>query len=136
MARRKTGSRKTAGKTRKRRSSAARRMPARKAKAGKAAARKTKGVRAKKAGRAKAAAKRPAKKTGGKTRARKEIFGEGNYTATRNFDRAEKAFVKRNRSRIPELGKEAEKALEGPEGPQLQEAEQEAAAPGREDEAA
>ena len=57
---------------------------------------------------------------------RKEVLGEGNYTASRNFREQETAFVKRNRSRIGELGKEAEATLEGPEGQDLLAAEAEA----------
>jgi len=136
MARRKTGSRKTAGKAKKRRTAAARRTAARKT-TRKAAAKTTRRSAAGKKGR-KAPAASAARKARGsrKSSARKEIHGEGNYTATRNFDREEAAFVKRNKSRIPAMGKEAEKALEGPEGEELREAEQEAAARGRQDEAA
>jgi hypothetical protein len=68
---------------------------------------------------------------------RKDVLGEGNYTASRNFREQETAFVQRNKSRIPKLGKEAETALEGPEGKDLLAAEAEARghshAPGAED---
>ena len=55
-----------------------------------------------------------------------EVLGEGNYTASRNFRRAEEGFVRRNRRNIPKMGKEAEAAMEGPEGQELNEAEDEA----------
>lgn len=57
---------------------------------------------------------------------RKEVFGEGNYTAARDFRRDETSFVRRNRNRIPELGEKAAEALDGPEGRDLAEAEAEA----------
>lgn len=79
---------------------------------------------------AKAAKRAPAKKAK-KARAtskgrRKEVFGEGNYTASREFDKEQASFVKKNKSRIAKLGKEAEAALEGPQGDELREAEKEA----------
>jgi hypothetical protein len=57
---------------------------------------------------------------------KKEVLGEGNYTASRNFREKETAFVQRNKSKIPAMGKAAEKALEGPEGADLRAAEAEA----------
>jgi hypothetical protein len=57
---------------------------------------------------------------------KKDVIGEGNYTASRNFREQETAFVQRNKRRIPKLGKEAEQALEGPEGKDLMAAEAEA----------
>ncbi len=72
------------------------------------------------------AAKRPARKA----RKTKDVIGEGNYTAAREFRKDEEAFVRANRSRIPEMGKEAERALEGPEGDDLRQAEEEARAHG------
>lgn len=60
--------------------------------------------------------------------ARKDVFGEGNYTAAREFRRDETNFVRRNRNRIPALGEKAEQALEGPQGAELEEAENEARA--------
>lgn len=85
---------------------------------------------------AKAAAKRktgrkqatPRKKTSRKTssrgRARKDIFGEGNYTASREFRRQETGFVQRNRNRIPKMGEQAAEALESDEGRELRQAEE------------
>lgn len=85
----------------------------------------------------KATPRTKAKKGGGTRKSpRKDVYGEGNYTATRAFDKAQTNFVKKNKSRIPEMGKKAEKALEGAKGPALREAEQQAASHGREDEAA
>ncbi len=81
----------------------------------------------------KAARRGPAKKAkkkkarGASKGRRKEVFGEGNYTASREFDKAERTFVKKNKGRIAKLGKDAEKALDGPEGDDLREAEEEAA---------
>lgn len=56
-------------------------------------------------------------------RGRKEVLGEGNYTASREFRREETGFVRRNRNRIPELGKQAAEALDGSEGNELRQAE-------------
>jgi hypothetical protein len=95
---------------------------------------------------AKKAAKRPAKKVKkaiGKSvkptakkapvakakAAKKQIKGEGDYAATRKFDKDQASFVKRNKAAIPDMGKAAEAALEGPEGAELRDAE--AAAAGR-----
>ena len=57
---------------------------------------------------------------------KKQIVGEGDYAASRKFDKDQAAFVKKNKAKIPELGKEAEAALDGPEGDSLRAAEQEA----------
>lgn len=57
---------------------------------------------------------------------RKDVHGEGNYTAAREFDKEQTEFVKKNRARIPALAKDAEKALEGPQGDELRQAEEEA----------
>jgi len=69
----------------------------------------------------KAKAKKAAK------RAPKREFGEGNYKASQRFRKSEEAFVKANKAKIPALGKEAEAALEGPEGDALRAAEAQAA---------
>jgi hypothetical protein len=58
--------------------------------------------------------------------ARKEVFGEGNYTASREFRDQETKFVRRNKSKIESMGEEAEAALEGAEGGELEQAEEEA----------
>jgi hypothetical protein len=79
--------------------------------------------------RTKAAAKRvPAKKTKKSTR---KIKGEGDYAASRAFLKDQSGFVVKNKAKIPAMGKEAEKALEGPEGAELREAEAIAAARSR-----
>ncbi|MBV9330997.1 MAG: hypothetical protein JOZ55_05545 [Alphaproteobacteria bacterium] len=67
----------------------------------------------------------PAKKT------RKKVEGEGSYTATRNFDRAQEKFVKSHKAEIPKKGKEARRALEGKEGKSLRSAEKRARAKAR-----
>jgi hypothetical protein len=95
-----------------------------KAKRSAAKVKKTKKAKrpAKKAAPAKA--KKSAKKTAPKKK--QQIVGEGDYAASRAFDKDQANFVKRNKAKIPELGKAAEKALEGPEGDSLRAAEQEA----------
>ena len=76
------------------------------------------------------AAKRPApKKAAKKAKKKKQIVGEGDYQASRTFLKDQSSFVKKNKAKIPALGKEAEAALEGPQGDMLREAE--AAAAGR-----
>ncbi|HEY8948607.1 MAG TPA: hypothetical protein VIM56_06960 [Rhizomicrobium sp.] len=121
------------------------RKAAKAAKSKRPATRKAKkSKKAKKAVKVRKAAKRPAakkakrpaakakKRAAPKARKTKDVIGEGNYTAAREFRRDEEAFVRANRSRIPEMGKAAERALEGPEGDDLREAEQEARAHGHE----
>ncbi len=80
----------------------------------------------KKAPAKKATAKKPTKK---KPVKKKQIVGEGNYAATRKFDADQAGFVARNKANIPQMGKAAEAALDGPEGDSLRDAE--AAAAGR-----
>ena len=65
----------------------------------------------------------------GNAKALHDAAGKGDYAATRKFDSDEAAFVAKNKANIPNLGKEAEKALDGPEGDSLRDAE--AAAAGR-----
>jgi hypothetical protein len=55
-----------------------------------------------------------------------QVEGEGSYTASRHFRTAQTDFVRRNRSNIGNMGKEAEAALEGPQGDELRAAEDEA----------
>ena len=64
-----------------------------------------------------------------KKKAKKSTIGEGNYEASRTFDKDQASFVARNKSNIPAMGKAAEAALDGPEGASLRDAE--AAAAGR-----
>jgi hypothetical protein len=87
----------------------------------KAVARKT---AARKSVAKKATAKRTTRRAPRATR--KEVFGEGNYTASREFRDQETAFVRRNRNKIEAMGEEAEAALEGDEGEELEQAEEEA----------
>ncbi|HUO90668.1 MAG TPA: hypothetical protein VMU08_15960 [Rhizomicrobium sp.] len=98
---------------RKRVAKSAARRAARKAAPRKAAARKTKAV------------KRPARK-----QAKRGEYGEGNYKASRRFRKSEEAFVRSNRANIAAMGREAEAALDGPEGTELTEAESKARAHG------
>jgi hypothetical protein len=119
----------------KKKPSKAKKAPAKKAKA------KTPTKKAKKPAKktVKAAAKKaPAKKTKAvaakKTapaRKKKQIVGEGDYAASKVFLKDQSSFVEKNKARIPALGLEAEKALDGPEGDSLREAEATAAARSR-----
>jgi hypothetical protein len=52
-----------------------------------------------------------------------QIQGEGNYEAARKFDDEERAFVKKGG--IEEKAKDAEQALNGPEGADLEKARKE-----------
>ena len=58
-------------------------------------------------------------------------MGEGDYAASRAFLKDQSGFVEKNKAAIPAMGKAAEKALEGPEGDSLREAEATAAARSR-----
>ena len=69
----------------------------------------------------KALVKAPAKKK--VVEKQKQIVGEGDYAATRKFDADQAGFVKKNKAKIPEMGKAAEAALDGPEGDSLRDAE-------------
>ena len=75
----------------------------------------------------KASRKPTAKKTAKKAAKKKQIVGEGDYQASRSFLKDQSDFVKKNKAAIPAMGKNAEKALEGPEGDALREAEASAA---------
>ena len=80
---------------------------------------------------ARKAAGKPARKTARKAARtvpvrRKQIVGEGDYEASRAFLKDQAGFVKKNRARIPAMGKAAEAALEGPEGASLRAAETQA----------
>lgn len=127
-----------AKKKKSRKATKAAKRPAAKAKKGKKAKKAKKAVVRKASKRAVAkkakrpavkAKKRPAKKARkAKTR---DVIGEGNYTAAREFRKDEEAFVRANRSRIPQMGQDAEAALDGPEGGELRRAEDEARAHAR-----
>ena len=108
----------------------AKRTPAKKTKAKKTAKRPAKkAAKASKKKVVKAAKKASAKKTATKAAKKKQIVGEGDYAATRKFDKDQASFVEKNKAAIPTMGKEAEKALDGPHGDELRDAE--AAAAGR-----
>ena len=72
-----------------------------------------------------AAKKAPAKKA--KKAAKKQTVGEGDYAASRRFLKDQSGFVEKNKAKIPAMGKAAEKALDGPEGDSLRDAEAQAA---------
>lgn len=114
----------------------AKRGPARKAKASaKKAKRPARKAAKRPAKKAKAAAKKaparkaPARKPAAKKK--KQIVGEGDYAASRAFLKDQSGFVEKNKAAIPAMGKAAEKALEGPEGDSLRDAEATAAARSR-----
>jgi hypothetical protein len=107
---------------------AAKKTPAKKSKAKKAAKRLAK--KAKKTVKA-AAKKAPAKKAIAAKKSapakKKQTVGEGDYAASKSFDKDQSSFVAKNKANIPAMGHAAEKALEGPEGDALREAEASAA---------
>jgi len=106
-----------------------RKAPAKKTKAKKAAKRPAK--KAKKSVKA-SARKAPAKKAKAKKAGvKKKAVGEGDYTASRSFLKDQSGFVAKNKAKIPDMGKAAEAALDGPEGNALREAEATAAARSR-----
>ena len=114
---------KKASKTKKAKRSPARKSGKKSKKAAKKPAKKAKKT-------AKAAVKKaPAKKAKRTTKAKK--IGEGDYAASRRFLKDEAGFVEKNRANIPAMGKDAEKALDGPEGAALRDAEATAAARSR-----
>jgi len=92
------------------------RAPAKKSKAKKPKAPAKKTMKA-------AARKAPAKK--------KQAVGEGDYAASKRFLKDQSSFVAKNKAKIAGLGKAAEKALDGPQGDGLREAEATAAARSR-----
>src|SRR4051812_46860871 len=122
----------------KRKAKKAKRAPARKAKksakkvkrpASKAAKRPAK--KAKAAARKAPARKAPAPKAKPAAKKKNQIVGEGDYAASRAFLKDQSGFVEKNKGAIPAMGKAAEKALEGPEGDSLRDAEATAAARSR-----
>ena len=52
------------------------------------------------------------------------VQGEGDYSSARTYKRDIENFVNKKGSEIPELAKDAEQALEGPEGEELKKAEE------------
>ena len=79
---------------------------------------------ARKSGARKVTAKRATKRT--PRTSRKEVFGEGNYTASREFRGQQTKFVRRNDDKVESLGEEAEAAVEADEGTELEADEEEA----------
>ncbi len=63
--------------------------------------------------------------------AKDEIEGEGSYTAARNYDEKTEKFVADHKSDIPKMAHDAEDALDGPEGEELKQAEEEGKAKAR-----
>ena len=111
----------------------AKKAPARKAKSKvKSKAKKAAKKPTKKSGKAVKAARKPAaRKPAKKAAKKKQIVGEGDYQASRTFLKDQSDFVKKNKSSIPAMGKDAGRALEGPEGDSLRQAEAEAASHSR-----
>jgi hypothetical protein len=56
----------------------------------------------------------------------KDEMGEGNYKASREFDKEQAAFVAENKDEIEAAARDAEQALDGPEAAELEAAEKEA----------
>jgi hypothetical protein len=114
--------------------SKAKKSPARRSKAKKsvkraaaAASRKAKKSKPAKRAAPKRVAKKsakPAKKAAPKKK--KQVMGEGDYQASRKFLKDEANFVKRHNGEIPQMGREAEAAMDGPQGAELRAAEAEA----------
>jgi hypothetical protein len=72
----------------------------------------------------KAKAKKVTKAKSAKTKKKgSALEGEGSYTASRNYDRGTEKFIAKNKSKITKMARDAEKALEGPEGKSLRKAE-------------
>jgi hypothetical protein len=98
-----------------------------------AAKKKKKASKKKSPVRAAKAKKTPARKATKKAaKKKKQIVGESDYQASRTFLKDQSNFVKKKKSKIPELAKDAERALDGPEGDTLPQAEAEAASRSRE----
>ena len=109
------------------RKAAAKRAPARKAPARKAKKAKKKGFIARAVSEMTGLLKRKPAAKAKKPPADRE-FGEGNYKASKRFRTEQESFVKKNKAKIPAMGKAAEDALAGPEGDDLRAAEAAAAA--------
>lgn len=60
------------------------------------------------------------------TKKKKDVHGEGNYTAARNFRESEEKFVAKNKDKIPGLGREAQEMYDSPQGRDLKQAEKRA----------
>lgn len=55
----------------------------------------------------------------------KKEYGEGNYAASRDYDKRTRKFIDEKGKTIEQLAQEAEDALDSPEGEQLRKAEEE-----------
>ena len=73
------------------------------------------------------ARKASAKKAKPAAKKKKQTVGEGDYEASRAFLKDQAGFVEKNKANIPAMGREAEEALDGPEGKELRAAEADAA---------
>jgi hypothetical protein len=112
----------------KKKSAPAKKTKAKKTKPKKAVQAKPASKKASKKKVVKAAAKKaPAKKAAKK----KQTVGEGDYAASRSFLKDQSSFVEKNKANILAMGRQAEKALDGPQGGELREAEATAAARSR-----
>lgn len=82
---------------------------------------------------AKKAKKKTAKKTAAKPVKRRSsaLEGEGSYIAARNYDKRTEAFLAKNKGKVTKLARDAERALEGPEGKSLRAAEKKGKAKAR-----
>jgi hypothetical protein len=110
----------------------AKKAPAKKTKASKKIKSKKASKKTSKKKVVKAAAKKaPAKKTAKKAAKKKQTVGEGDYAASRSFLKDQSSFVEKNKANIPAMGLEAERALDGPQGAALRDAEATAAARSR-----
>ena len=52
------------------------------------------------------------------------VQGEGDYKSARVYKKDIENFIEKKDSQIPDLAKDAERAVEGPEGPELKKAEE------------
>lgn len=64
-------------------------------------------------------------------RASPSVEGEGSYTAARDYQKAVRGFVEKNKDKIDDLAADAEHALDGAEGDELRNAETEGLKKGR-----
>jgi len=125
-----------ASKAKKSKAKKAKKKPAKRAAAAASRGAKKSKAKAPKKAKRKAKAKRPAAAKAKKSPAKKavkaapkkkkQIVGEGDYQASRSFLKDQSNFVKRHNSEIPQMGKDAEAALDGPQGGELRAAEAEA----------
>jgi hypothetical protein len=122
---RKTAKKKTAKKSAKKttKKKAVKKAAAKRAPARKAAKKTAKPGSAKRVSKAPSKARAKKSVKAAKASRGKDVKGEGNYAASRRFRQKEEGFIQRMGKKLTGLGKDARKALEGPEGAELQEAE-------------